>query len=273
VLILTPRPDPVALARRGASYGLSFLSPLLAPSKRFVLLGPGRCGTELLVSLLQSHPDVVCDSEILADPSMLLPARYVEWRATQAGLRGAKAYGFKVLIQQVRPKRPHLDAPSYFRSIARRGDLIVLMGRRNLLQVATSYLSTEAVGGWHPRESAGGAQPRGRAVSIDPARLMSAVWSLWVEVEETRHQLRDVPHISIIYEDDLEDPTQHQATTDRVITALGLAPHAVKSDLVRVAGPRLPDRLANYDEVAAVFGRSRFAHYLDERPAPAQSTQ
>jgi len=254
----------VTRAKRGVTYGLGLLGPAMRPAKRFVLVGTGRCGTELLVHFLQSHPDIVCDGEILSDRTIRFPAQYVDYRAMRARLAGARAYGFKLLMQQLHDGRTYLDWRSYFTSFAGEGGLIVLMARRNLLQVAVSYVSAGMRGVYHVRRGSKEASEAAPAVNLEPVALLVFVYRLHREVETAREALASLPHLSLVYEEDLEDPRRHQVTTDRVTDALGLDRVTASTDLTRIGSPRLRDRLENYEDVARLFRETPFAGFLEE---------
>lgn len=260
------RDRALSAAQHGVAYGLSWAAPLVAPDKRFVLFGTGRVGSELLMSLLDSHRDIACDGEILADDTLLFPRRLVEWRAVRAGRRGARAYGFKVLTNQLR-FRAHLpDVESFFADMRDRGHVVVLVQRRNILKVAVSFLQAESVG-WHHRSSDSAPPAEGRQFLLDPMRLVAGVQQLSEATRWNDQLLADVPHLTVTYEDDLEDADRHQATVDMITDALGLPTQPVATDLVRVVPRRLRDRVANYDEIADLLARTRFAPFLDDEPA------
>lgn len=249
--------------RHTVSYGLSWAAPLVAPDKRFVLAGTGRVGSQLLVTLLNSHPDIVCEGEIITADDLLFPRRFVEWRAMHAGIRGARAYGFKVLTIQVR-EHPHLPRSArFFADLHGRGHVIVLVKRRNLLNVAVSFLQAHSVG-WHHTRSGPEPATGARRITLDPSRVVAALSHLSESSQWNDAVLTDVPHLTVTYEDDLEVAGRHQATVDMITDALGLPAQPVTSNLVRVVPPRLRDRLANYDDVAALVRQTRFANFLDD---------
>ncbi|HBE17486.1 MAG TPA: hypothetical protein DEG17_03890 [Cyanobacteria bacterium UBA11149] len=53
------------------------------PSNKFVIFGQGRTGSTLLYSLLNSHPQIHCDEEILED-RVFFPVQYVKGRCCKA---------------------------------------------------------------------------------------------------------------------------------------------------------------------------------------------
>src|SRR3954447_2731260 len=96
-------PLPAAVSKRAQllyARPLSALSERVAPKRRFVIVCLPRTGSQLLVSLLASHPVIRCDGEVLksrhtrVSPEVFLASRSVLARRR----RGCRAYGFKGLI-------------------------------------------------------------------------------------------------------------------------------------------------------------------------------
>jgi LPS sulfotransferase NodH len=251
------------VTRHAACYALSLVAPLVGPRRRFVLFGTGRVGSELLMSLLDSHPDIVCDGEILTDERMLLPQRFIEWRALYSAHQRPQAFGFKVLTSQIR-KNPHLPSPEgMFTRMARRGDLIIHMRRRNLLHVAVSFIEAELTA-WHHKSGHLAAGPSRGPITVDPVTVLSALNALTESDRWNAEILAGLDHMTIVYEDDLQDLAHQRRTVDSIVSRLGLTPHPVSSDLVRVSPRRLQERLANFDEVASLIGNTEFAPYLSD---------
>src|SRR5690606_22640270 len=87
-----------ALHSRAAAYAASALPA--PPAARFVIVCLPRSGSELLVDLLGQLPGVTCDGELLQEP-VLRPVRFLEGRARLGRLRGARAWGCKLLVQHL----------------------------------------------------------------------------------------------------------------------------------------------------------------------------
>ena len=66
-------------------------------NKKFIIFGQGRSGSTLLVDLLNSHPAIYCDDEILMY-KVIFPKTYVKARSVSSKKH---VYGFKVKIYQL----------------------------------------------------------------------------------------------------------------------------------------------------------------------------
>lgn len=245
--------------RAAARYGLSLASPLVAPQRRFLIFCPGRVGSELLVQLLDAHPEIACDSEILAD-RRTFPDRYLEFRAVQRSGRGVKAYGAKVIVAHLRYIQPIDDARRWLEQHISSGTALVTLERRNLLHQAVSFSRAHKLG-WHHTQ---GDAPTDGRVELDPLDVAAHLYVLSANVDWFHEIVEGLPRLSLCYEDDLGNAEAQQRAADRVAVTLGLAPMPVRSALTRVAPASLQEALVNYDEVAALIRRTRFADYLDE---------
>jgi len=250
-------------------YALGLGERWLKPPVRFVIVTAGRTGSDLLAELLNSHPDIVCESEILYQ-RRLLPERYVAGRAARAGLLGARAYGFKLAAghggYQPRassptwPTPPMLARNRFLHQLADDGAQVISLRRNNHLAQAVSLMLAEQTR-WHWRREEGATFA---PATLDVVHLLSLAYFF----EDTEKYLESVvsplPHLGLVYEDDLIDSGAQQATVDRVCARLGLPTAPASSDLVRLTPKRLEESIANFAEVDALVGRTRFGRYLHE---------
>jgi hypothetical protein len=239
-------------------YALGAASPWLRPPARFVIVTPGRSGSELLTDLLNSHPDIACEAEILRD-RLALPEQFVAGRASKAGLGGAQAYGFKVHCghfgYQVLRERP-----GFVREMADSGTQVIFLRRENFLAQAISS-TIAARTQWHWRQTDAAAFT---PLEIDPVEVLMMTYLF----EESDHYLATmldgIAHLSLTYDRDLVDGATQRATTDRICAELGLSPAPTSSDHVRFTPRRLSETIANFDSVADVIRPTRFRPFLDE---------
>jgi LPS sulfotransferase NodH len=237
------------------AYGPRLLGPLCSSDRRFAILTTGRAGSELLVSLLASHPRIACDGEILALRRMA-PLQLVEARSALAAARGARAYGFKLLRSHLVLQGARVPA-SGVSALRRRGFRIVGLERRDLLQQAISFL-TAADAGYHHRRGDGAVHA---PAVVDPAAVIATMYLLEEAVAFGREVLAD-GELALVYEDDLADPGPQQRTVDRICEMLGLRRHPVRSELVRLSPRRTEQLVQNHEELARALDGTRFAAYL-----------
>jgi LPS sulfotransferase NodH len=237
-------------------YSLSMGRQWVKPDHHFVIVTPGRTGSELLVDLLNSHPDIVCEPEILIE-RRAAPERFAAGRATKAALGGAKAYGFKIHCghfgyQMLR------ERSGYLSEVAGEGGTLIFLRRRNqLAQAISSVLAGQTR--WHWRRQDGG---RFEPLAVDPVEVLMML-ALFEESDRfVAGLLETVSHLELTYEDDLAEPAAQQATVDRICREFGLPSVPVSSDFVRLSPRRLQDTVANFDEIVELVRLTRFQRFL-----------
>jgi LPS sulfotransferase NodH len=246
------------LKRAIRAYGPRLARPFVAPARRFVILTTGRTGSELLVSLLDSHPQIMCDGELLGT-RRAYPGQLIESRTALAGLRGVQAYGFKLL-------RDHLlahniaDPAGYLRRLVTRGFQVIVLERRDLLAQAVSYVRASGQGRYHFTAAD---RPAFEPERVDPMEVIAFMFSIEHAMGFARSTLAEVPHLTFYYEDDLADSCRQQATVERVCEYIGI-PHApVRSDLVRITPPALADQVLNFEELTRALAGTRYECWLN----------
>jgi LPS sulfotransferase NodH len=227
----------------------------LGAQPRFVIVSHGRAGSELLVSLLNSHPRIVCDSEIL-NVRRVLPAEMLLRRSARARLSG-RAYGFKLLGHHAKLQNP--EAPiSYLRAFHDRGFQIILLERRDWLMQAISAMRA-AGSQYHYRR---GDQVQFAPARLDPTAILAALWLIDQGASFIRTALAELPALSLVYEDDLATESAQARTVDRVCEYLGLPTAPVQTELVKIGPDSAAQQVANFDEVAALLAATPYATFL-----------
>jgi hypothetical protein len=232
--------------------------------RRFCILTNARTGSQLLVRLLDSHPRVRCESEILGT-SHLLPYTWVKGRSRLARLRGgAEAYGFKVSSFNLSPELRFAVMKKGFGPVvdelAARDFHPIHLRRKNLLRQVVSQMRGLADERWHARVDD----------DVRPARLIVDVPVLFASMlrfEEHDTALARIlegrDHTTLWYEDALEQAEDHQATADAVFELLGVPHHPVRSDIRKTSRGGLDLDVENADEVATALRATRFAAFVD----------
>lgn len=197
--------------------------------KRFVIFGTGRSGSTLLASLLNSHPQIHCDGELLHGQRwshgrrMLLeifrrrPGLYLYYRAAGARIfRHTTVYGFKLHVYQAKTPAQTLG------ELERTGWRIVFLRRISVFDQAISACVAHATRRFHGRE--GNDPPQTEAITLDPDSFLRTYHKLVVMAQDCRVVVSTVPHLTIIYEDDLAAPQTWDSTTRRICEYLDIAP-------------------------------------------------
>ena len=229
---------------------------------RLCILTNGRTGSELLVELLDSHPQMRCESEILRDPQRDA-LRFVRGRVHSAWRHGSKAYGFKFIVGHAASLGWRKDLSGFLTALREDGFVFVRLRRRNLLRQALSNMRARQALEWHTRTES----DRG-ATHVDPVHLIYTMRNLEVLHDYLETALPpDTPLIDLVYEDDLQDEDRREKTLATLFTAVGLEPVPPTSTLRKQTPTALAAIVENLDEVAAALRTTRYAEHLEDASA------
>lgn len=253
--------------------------------RRLCILTTFRTGSQLLVELLDAHPNIRCEGEVMtAKP--LLPFSFIRGRVRRASSRGFRAYGFKLLALHV---MDHFNPPdrAFIRRLASDGFVFVHLQRRDILRQAISYFRASVTGRWHERSDG----PRGPRrpgwqdgftpitwrfasyldaapptdvgpLTVDVPTLFFALRLIEIQNEGLGWLVNGLPHLDLWYEDDLELPEGHQVTVDRICDLLQITSHPVTAGMTKIAEPRLETDVANLEKIRRHFTGTRYESLL-----------
>ncbi|MGK7892590.1 MAG: hypothetical protein AB4372_02790, partial [Xenococcus sp. (in: cyanobacteria)] len=84
------------------------------------------------------------------------------------------------------------------------------------------------------------------------------------KLEKYEHELlREIPHLSLTYEEHLLHQEFHQKTVDKITELLDLPSVPVKTNLVKLMPLELSKMVENYEELVQAMKASKYAHFLD----------
>jgi len=232
--------------------------------RRFVILTSGRSGSELLANVLDSHPAVVSEGEILQRRKRY-PSAYLRGHSLRMMLRARRGssmprvHGWKLITNHVRWYPDVFPDPKAFIADLAANCEIIHLRRRNLLGQALSLLSAE-VTQFHVR--AGDTRPAFEPIAFEPERLLAQLYQYDEDDRWLTKILGDIPHIDLTYEDDLVDESAQQATAGMLFRRLGIPPVDVDAGLFKVAPPDPRERISNPEEVARALAGTRYEELL-----------
>jgi LPS sulfotransferase NodH len=227
--------------------------------RRFLIVTSGRTGSELLVSLLNSHPQIVCEGELLQSKH-ISPERLVGGRVERARRLGSRAYGFKLQPQHILDTQHLSDARGWMQSLAAQGWMVIRLRRENRLHQAISVVRRETSQGHHRPENARPYQ----STAIDPIVLIGNMCLITHSEQRIDDLLKGIDHLDLTYEVDLQRADDQDATVARICRELDIEPRPASTDLIRMTPSETRQMVANYDEIADEIRRNRFAQYLTD---------
>lgn len=234
----------------GSAYA-SALRPDLDDIRRVCVVTTRRTGSELLVHLLDSHPQIRFESELL-EYAPDFPRLFLRGRASAAAREGSTVHGFKLTADNLERPVPIRQPGLFIDDLEHAGVTFVRLRRLDPIRQAISHERARVLGCRH------GASPEQRP-SVRPADVISTM--VWLEENERRLDrfLAGRAAHDLVYEHDLATPEQQARTTTLLFGALGVQPHEATSALRPSSPPAIEDMIANWNEVETALDASRFA--------------
>lgn len=257
-LYVRTRNRTAALVEEGWA-NLSAWGPM--PEQRFVILAQGRTGSTLLTSLLDSHPQIRCNDELLQRPR-IAPLRYIDQVARAATL---PRHGWHLKSEQLkwrqadRPVGPFLDA------LEARGSKIIYLWRENVLEQSVSMFFAVASGAWHHRNN--GQIKRVKELELDPEELYSQMKQRSRVLELDRALLSGRDYCEINYERDLRTEDARGPALARIQEFLGVEYHPLASELRKSVNRPIHKLIKNYAEIAESLEGTPYAQLAPRRDA------
>ena len=100
-------------------------------------------------------------------------------------------------------------------------------------------------------------------MSIDPTELKNWMDGIEKLKDFEKEMLETLPHLHIIYENDLSTPEQQTLTTETLTRFLDVPQEQLNSNLKRVTPKNLSSFVENVDEVIDYLYTSRYRKYLE----------
>lgn len=238
-------------------YARKLISNQNPPETRFVLYAYQRTGSTLLVDLLNSHPMIDCQGELLLN-RMHNPSRYLVARSVMARL---PTFGFKLLTPHFSYQNIH-DPQAFMTQLHESGYQIILLQRTNVFQTALSLLYAMKSWRFHFRKSH--AQIELEKIWINPEELISKIE--WIEHSKKiqEESVMHLPHLRLIYEEVLLVNQRHQETIDNICDYLGLSHSPVNSEFIKLTPDSIYELVTNADEVIKHISQTKYRKYIEE---------
>ena len=222
-----------------------------------MIYGQGRSGSELLCNLLDLHPQVQCDTEILFH-HVFFPKLFIEGKCAVCH---KEAYGFKVKVYQLRDDQK-LDPRQFLIDMLDDGWKIIHLQRDNILRQVISLLAARQRKVFHIKSKTKSPSPE--KIRVDCNKVLSEIKQREDYQEEDNKVLEGLPHITVVYENDLLREQDHQKTVDRIFEYLDIHSVPVQTNFVRLTPNHLSDLVENYDELVGIISQSKYAHFLTD---------
>lgn len=223
---------------------------------RFLLLANNRTGSHLLLSLLNTHPQLEClERETFHGYNgMVWPHIYLDWMASRSQ---QAVFGCKVSIRQLLRQRP--DTKQLLTSMHQADWQFISLQRRNVWRQVISGMMAQQRQIWRDTSKP---QLDAFYINIDELLRRMAKKEKVLGIEQSI--LASIPHLTVIYEDDLLHPEQQQATADKAFAYLGVASVPVSTPYIKSMPQDLSTLIINYEAMVAAIKETSLAYLLEE---------
>lgn len=253
---------------------ISYASTILPHSryvnhKKFIIYGQGRTGSTLLVNMLNSHPNIFCEREILMDKN--LPFDH-QVRDSQKMLQGKsslfrrKIYGFKVKIYQITEQKS-IKSPSWFlQEATKKGWKIIFLYRENVFEHVLSNFIAENLKQYHFSKSKKGKKGKNKAkfekLSLE-INKNDLVFRMNERIEYRKKEdesLENIDYHPVCYETLSKEP---QSVCSGVYNFLGIKGATVRTTLQKTNTKKYSDLIKNFDEIHETLKINNFEKYIN----------
>jgi LPS sulfotransferase NodH len=231
--------------------------PKRPPFKKILLFTTGRTGSNLLVSLLNSHPSIHCNSELLVR-RVAFPKLYLKCRESYFK---KDVYGFKLNTYNFGVQNTS-DPLSFVADLYEHGYIVINIHRRNILRQAISRLYANHRKRFHDTKAH--APHDLPTMTVAPDRLLEEIRFFEDHRELEEKVLSQIPYIRLTYEDDLADEEQHQSTVDKITDYLALPRAPVHTYYIKTIPDDLSSVIENYSELIESIQKTEYTKFLED---------
>lgn len=222
-------------------------------NQRFVIFGMRRTGSTLLATLLNSHPQIRCHSELFYQGRWNVIARrpfksfafrypllYLNWISVTAF---RPVVGFKLMVHQ------NEEMNNLLYRLTERNWQVISIRRRNAIQ---RVLSEAVLFATRIPHSYGKSQQRKETIHIDTEHFRRLLEQDRRLSEREAALLAPIPHIDLTYEDDFANPQHWSQATERVLSFLNLPIVPLNTSMVKTWEKPYEQFIANYAELMEI---------------------
>ena len=220
------------------------ITPRNEDVRKFLIIGRARSGTTLLKDLLDAHPEMTCDGEMLHS-LVLAPVSYLDNLAHKSR---TAAYGAKLLSYQMAQVHRFRAPARFLARLHRRGFRFVHLTRDTFDQTL-SLAVAQARRKFHSTQK----DRETGAVRLDPSNFRRRLEWNDLLLQYEKRALQDLPHLPISYEQGLSSEERQAETAERVFQWIGVQSRPVSSRLKKVLPKDPRQTIENYDEIASAI--------------------
>lgn len=233
---------------------------------KFLIFSQSRSGSTLLKQLINSHPSITCEGELITFSDghikskiflrfcRLFPYPFIYYRKL---LSKSELYGFTLFIYHVKYLKYHLYLMN------RMGWKIIHLRRKDIVAQTISNIIALKTNRYHTREenTTGASGNESFIVPADDFLVQVNDRIRWHRNENKI--LENCDYISVIYEDDLQNQENWQPTLNRIFKFLGANELSVSSNLKKTYPKPYSEIVENYSELMQRLKKNQLDYLLD----------
>lgn len=223
----------------------------------FVVLDIGQSGGMHLFQWFYAHKKITFQEDILSQ-AVRFPRMSVYQRVRQCN---SDVYGFSATVEQLRQVQRMADPNQFLQDLHRGGCRVIYLHRRDALRHALATLKTYSV---NFRFDTPESIARTGRFTVNVGELIDCLQYLDNQRVEAHAILNEVPHLSLVYEEDLIDPNNYQMTAERLSTFLDIPDIQPIGNPLKLVHQQLEDIVTNYDELCKGLEQSDYAYLLTD---------
>jgi len=235
--------------------------------RRIAIFAQGRTGSTVLEDLIAStgyvraHREVFDRSEAV-HPEVFSPLRYIRGLSKKQSPEGF-IFHIKVyhLTLRNRPVRPD----SFLENLYADGWTIIHLRRRNKVRHALSSLVAEHRGGYLKTDD----RDEDITITVDLDRLVEIVEERIEFAEQEDSALSNVDYHDVVYEDNLRDSGDHQATVNDICEYISEESRKADTKYEKINRRTNKELIKNYDEFRQTVHAHGWEDMLEEDRAPS----
>lgn len=238
------------------NYSINLFRALPPNQVRMLIYGQGRTGSTLLESLLVSTGYFSGGKELLSSDKREIryPTQYILGESKRVAPKHFVCHVKHYQLTQdnstplhVAMRKKSVNVAIFLNTLIESDWKIIYLRRRSLFHHALSTVLAESSGVYHRTKR--NLEFSHERITVDTDRFV--MWVKWRAHEEKMEQaaLANVPHLEVVYEDDLENSSTHQCTVDRILEYASLSPREARTSHGKVVVHRPESIISNYDEL------------------------
>ena len=230
--------------------------------RRFIVLGRARTGSNLLLSFLNSHPNIYAEGEILCNlhgrDHKDIIAKTFNKQAFFVQAKGCKIFYYHPMDE---------DSSDALDDLASMDDLYIIhLKRRNILRTLVSNKFLSMSGKWAEKIHWGSSLKINRGGGGATCRftveeLIKNFNQVKAQEKAGDERFRNHPMLSIYYEELVSHPKQ---TFREVTDFLGVGYRRPQTNLKKQNTMPLRQAIVNYDELKSAFSGTEWQPFFDE---------